>query len=98
MTTTHTGQKLTHTIFKMGEAPDAIEFMQRDGTATTVLRYFKEAKNYEIKNLKLQCIVCGRGKRTCALPIELCRIAIPQRSKRDLPEDAVSIMIKVGME
>ncbi|KAL6749939.1 Piwi domain-containing protein [Haematococcus lacustris] len=67
-------------------------FEMKDGTKTTVVKYFKQAYNMTLTYPNLPCVIVGSRSRPEWLPIEVCRI-VPDSGGRGLgPEETTEIL------
>ncbi|GFH27333.1 uncharacterized protein HaLaN_25638, partial [Haematococcus lacustris] len=60
-------------------------FEMKDGTKTTVVKYFKQAYNMTLTYPNLPCVIVGSRSRPEWLPIEVCRI-VPDSAAKGLFE------------
>ncbi|KAI9076228.1 hypothetical protein K1719_041801 [Acacia pycnantha] len=63
-------------------------------TKTTVVRYFHEKYNVELKYLSLPAIQAGNDAKPIYLPMELCKIAAGQRYSKKLNERQVTALLR----
>lgn len=63
-------------------------------TKITVVRYFREKYNVELKCLALPALQAGSDTKPIYLPMELCKIAAGQRYSRKLNEKQVTALLR----
>ncbi|CAN6289084.1 unnamed protein product [Urochloa humidicola] len=79
------------------ETTENLKFRDRSGKDYTVLGYFKEHYNHDIKFRKLPCLQIGKSK-PCYVPMELCMVCEGQKFLGKLSDEQTSKMLKMGCQ
>ncbi|XP_070151437.1 protein argonaute-2-like isoform X3 [Polyergus mexicanus] len=92
------GQPRTKRTYRLnGLGPNAIQHQfDCDGSKITIIQYFAQSKNYNLRHPNLPCLWAGATNRAekIYLPAELCTIVPGQSINRKLDEEQTSSMIK----
>ncbi|KAF8729043.1 hypothetical protein HU200_018355 [Digitaria exilis] len=79
------------------ETTENLKFQDRSGKDYTVVDYFKEHYNHDIKFRKLPCLQIGKSK-PCYVPMELCMVCEGQKFLGKLSDEQTSKMLKMGCQ
>ncbi|KAM0951728.1 hypothetical protein DsansV1_C03g0028821 [Dioscorea sansibarensis] len=71
-----------------------LRFLDEKGTEVTVVQYFREKYNLNLRYLNWPCLQAGSDARPTYLPLEVCRISEGQRYLRKLSEQQVRSLLK----
>ncbi|XP_071715428.1 protein argonaute 1-like [Rutidosis leptorrhynchoides] len=69
--------------------------VDESGTMKSVVGYFRETYNYEIRHLQWPCLQVGNTQRPNYLPMEVCKIVEGQRYSKRLNEKQITTLLKV---
>ena len=79
------------------ETTENLKFQDRSGKDYTVVDYFMEHYNHDIKFRKLPCLQIGKSK-PCYVPMELCMVCEGQKFLGKLSDEQTSKMLKMGCQ
>ncbi|XP_029665997.1 protein argonaute-4 isoform X2 [Formica exsecta] len=92
------GQSRTKRTYRLnGLGPSAVQHQfECDGSMITIIQYFAQSKNYNLRYPDLPCLWAGATNRAekIYLPAELCTIAPGQSINRKLDEEQTTSMIR----
>lgn len=79
------------------ETTENLKFRDRSGKDYTVVDYFKEHYNHDIKFRNLPCLQIGKSK-PCYVPMELCVVCEGQKFLGKLSDEQTSKMLRMGCQ